>query len=265
MGKKFTLITGSSMGIGRSLALECAARGMNVLLVALEENLLADLAENIRRDHGVDADYLCVDLTDEQAARSVYDWCVSKGYQVNMLLSNAGIGMSGLYEKNPLDKYRRLILLNCMAAAELTHHFLPMLKEQGEAWVLYTGSLESTIAVPYKAAYTASKHFLYGFSLALGEELREFGIQVSILCPGPVTSNEGSLMRMKSEGKLAQLLAFSPEEVAPIAINGLLNRRRIIVPGALPSFIEVLALHLPRRLKMKILHRVFLKFRDIQG
>lgn len=223
------------------------------------------MAETIRRDYVVEADYLRADLTDPSGAGSIYEWCIAKGYAVNMLLSNAGMGISGLYEKNPLEKYRRLVLLNNMAAVELTHYFLPMLKAQGQAWILYTGSMESTIAIPYKAVYTASKHFLYGFALALREELREFGVRVSILAPGPVLTHQGTLERVKSQGKIAQLIILNAEAVARKAIGGLLKNRQVIVPGAIPAFIERLAIGFPRRLKMKIFHHIFYKYRDVQG
>lgn len=262
--KKFTLITGASMGIGRSMAIECASRGMNVLLVALEEDLLAELAQHLRHQYGVDADFKPADLTEPNEVRAVYDWCVERGYQVNMLLSNAGIGSGGIYENNPLEKYRTLVLLNNMAAVQLTHHFLPMLKQNQQAWLMYTSSMEATIPIPFKAVYSASKHFLYGFSLALKEELRDFGVSVSVLCPGPVATNEGSIARLKTQGKIAQLAVQTPDAVALHAINGLLAGRRVIVPGALPSFLEKLALCIPRNLKMKLLRKVFGKYKDVQ-
>jgi len=262
--KKFTLITGASMGIGRSLALECASRGMNVLLVALEEDLLAELAQHIRQQYGVEADFKPADLTETNDVRAVYDWCVARGYRVNMLLSNAGIGSGGIYENNPLEKYRTLVLLNNMAAVQLTHHFLPMLKQNRQAWLMYTSSMEATIPIPFKAVYTASKHFLYGFSLALKEELRDFGVSVSVLCPGPVATNEGSIARLKTQGKIAQLVVQTPDAVALHAIKGLLAGRRVIVPGALPSFLEKLILCIPRNLKMKLLRKIFGKYKDVQ-
>lgn len=260
----FTIITGASMGIGRCLALECASRGMNVLLVALEENLLAELAQTIRQQYGVEADFKPADLTQPADIRAVYDWCIERHYKVNMLLSNAGIGSGGIYENNPLEKYRTLVLLNNMAAVQLTHHFLPMLKQNGPAWLMYTSSMEATIPIPFKAVYTASKHFLYGFSLALKEELRDFGVSVSVLCPGPVATNEGSIARLKTQGKIAQLAVLTPEAVASHAIKGLLAGRRVIVPGALPSLLEKLALCIPRNLKMKLLKRVFGKYKEVQ-
>lgn len=262
--KTFTLITGASMGIGRSLALECASRGMNVLLVALEENLLADLAEHIRQQYGVEADYKQADLTELHDVRAVYDWCVERGYRVNMLLSNAGIGSGGIYENNPLEKYRTLVLLNNMAAVQLTHHFLPMLKQQPQAWLMYTSSMEATIPIPFKAVYTASKHFLYGFSLSLREELRDFGVSVSVLCPGPVATNEGSIARIKTQGKIAQLVVLTPDVVALAAINGLMAGCRVIVPGVLPSLLEKILLCIPRNLKMRLLRRIFGKYKEVQ-
>ncbi len=262
---KYTLITGASMGIGKSLALECAASGRNLLLVALEDDLLAELEQHIKGAFGVSVDHLRADLTRTDDIRAVYDWCMAKNYAVNMLLSNAGLGTSGLYENVPLEKYRTIVLLNNLAAVELTHHFLPMLKAQGEAWIMYTGSMESTIPIPYKAVYSASKHFLYGFALSLREELREFGVHVSILCPGPVTTHAGSLARISAQGKSARLMMRSAEEVASPALKGLLRQRQVIVPGRVPAVVENLALMIPRGLKMRIFHRLFKKFRDIQA
>lgn len=262
--KTFTLITGASMGIGRCMALECASRGMNVLLVALEENLLAELAQKIKQQYGVEADFKSADLTNSDDIRAVYEWCVARQYNVNMLLSNAGIGMGGVYENNPLEKYRALVLLNNMAAVQLTHHFLPMLKQNGPAWLMFTSSMEATIPIPFKAVYTASKHFLYGFSLALKEELSDFGVSVSVLCPGPVATNEGSIARLRTQGKMAQLAVLTPESVALHAIKGLLAGRRVIVPGTLPSLLEKLMLCIPRNLKMRLLKRIFGKYKDVQ-
>jgi uncharacterized protein len=264
MNKSFALVTGASMGIGKNLALECARRNRNVLLTALEEPLLIALAEALQRDFGVTADYLAVDLAAADGPQKVYDWCMAKGYQVNMLLSNAGIGMGGMFEKNNLETYRTMLRLNNQAAFELTYFFLPMLKAQPEAHILYTSSMEGTLPIPYKAAYTGTKHFLYGFSLALREELRPFGVHVSVLCPGPVPTHAGSIARMKSQGKIAQLMSELPEDVARKGINGLLAQKQVIVPGLLPTILERLTRLLPRGFKMRLMSKAFSSFAEIQ-
>jgi uncharacterized protein len=260
--KTYTLITGASMGIGRSLAHECASRGMSVVLAALEEPLLSALAVEIRARYGVDAVYYALDLTDTEAIRRIYAWCRDNGYQVNRLLSNAGMGLSGLYEGHALEKYRKLVLLNNMAAVELVHHFMPMLKASGAGYIMLTSSMEATIPIPYKAVYTATKHFLYGFALALGEELREYGVGVTVLCPGPVATNEGSLARMKQFGKPPGLMM--PDEVARIAVDGMMRGKRVVVPGFLPGLVMGLMAWFPVGIRMRILHRVFRKYKTVQ-
>ncbi len=261
----FTLITGASMGIGRSLALACAAQKRNVLLVALEAELLEPLCQKVRETFGVEAHYFVADLTISRDTRAVYEWCTQNGFVVNMLLSNAGMGMSGLYERNDLSKYRSMVLLNNMAAVELTYHFLPMLKAQSPSYLMYTSSMEATIAIPYKAVYSGSKHFLYGFALALKEELREFGVQVSVLCPGPVATNAGTRARIQTQGVMARLLTLDADEVARIALNGLITGRQVIVPGFWPALLERVANTIPRRPRMKIFHHIFRQYKNIQG
>lgn len=253
------------MGIGRSLALACAAQKRNVLLVALEADLLEPLCREVRDTFGVEARYFVADLTNSQDVRAVYEWCARNGFLVNMLLSNAGMGMSGLYERNDLSKYRSMVLLNNMAAVELTYHFLPMLKAQSPSHLMYTSSMEATIAIPYKAVYSASKHFLYGFALALREELREFGVQVSVLCPGPVATNAGTRARIQTQGGMAKRLALDADEVAQIALRGLLAGRQVIVPGFWPALLERVAGLIPRGPRMKIFHHIFRQYKNVQG
>ncbi len=253
------------MGIGRSLALACAAQKRNVLLVALEAELLKPLCLEVRNAFGVEAHYFVADLTKSQDIQTVYEWCARNGFLVNMLLSNAGMGMSGLYERNDLSKYRDMVLLNNLAAVELTHHFLPMLKAQSPSYLMYTSSMEATIAIPYKAVYTASKHFLYGFALALREELREFGVQVSVLCPGPVATNASTRARIQTQGGMAKLLTLDADKVAQIALQGLLAGQQVIVPGFWPTLLERIASLVPRGPRMRIFHRIFRRYKNIQG
>jgi len=249
------------MGIGKSLARACASRGMNVILAALEEDLLAVQVADLRAQYGVEAEYYALDLTALEDIGQLYTWCVDRGYQVNWLLSNAGMGLSGLYEGHALEKYRRLVLLNNMAAVALVHHFLPMMKQQG-GHIMLTSSMEATIPIPYKAVYTASKHFLYGFGLALGEELREFGIGVTVLCPGPVATNPGSLARMEQFGKPPGMLM--PDEVAREALAGIARGKRVVVPGVLPGVVMGIMGCLPLGIRMRLLHRIFRKYKDVQ-
>jgi len=149
-----------------------------------------------------------------------------------------------------------MLQLNNQAMLELTHHFLPTLLQQDRAYILNMGSMESILPMPVKASYTATKHFVYAFSLALREELRQTRVQVSVLCPGPVITNEDGLRRIERSGAKARIAVMLPEEVAPIAIAGLLANKRRIFPGRLNNLVIQVNRLVPLSARMWLLRKV---------
>lgn len=260
---QYTLITGASMGIGKALAEECAKEGMNLLLVALPGPELDQVCQDLVARYGIQAHPFAIDLTLEDAPRKVYDWSQTNGYEVNILINNAGFGTGGLFENTPLATYIKMVRLNNQALVEMTYHFLPELKRHNNAHLLCLSSMEATLPLPYKAVYTGTKNFIYSFCLAIREELRPSTVRVSILCPGPVLTNPDGLKRIESQGGKGQILMTMPEKVAKIAVKKMLQNKAIIIPGALPiAIVRVLNL-LPILWRMRILERVFRPYRDM--
>ncbi len=256
--KNYTLITGGSQGIGKALAQSCARRGMNLLLVALENEHLPKTAAELKVAHpDIQVDSLGINLAQKDAAKEVFEWCRKNDYQVNMLINNAGFGRSGWFEKMPLEMYRTMIQLNNQTLFELCYHFIPMLKQNQPAHIMNMSSLEAYLPTPYKAAYTATKHFVFAYSLALREELKQFGVNVSVLCPGSTITNEDGLKRIESQGRKARLVVMMPEPVGEIAISELLNKKQIIIPGRVNKFIAFLSKRIPIRRKMRLLEKLF--------
>ncbi len=260
-GKNYVLITGASQGIGRAMAQECAQRGLNLLLVALDEPALYSLSEEIRGQYGVLTDSLGIDLTEEDAPERVYAWSKQQNYRVNALINNAGFGRGGLFEKIDLREYNNMMRLNNQALVGLTYHFLPDLQQLPWARIMNMSSMEATLPLPYKSVYTGTKNFIYTFSLALREELKTTNIRVSAVCPGPTLTNEDGLKRIKAQGKRAQLLLMMPEQVAPIAIEGMLRGQAVIIPGYFNKTIMRLMSLVPTPLKMSILERIFRRYK----
>lgn len=256
MTKKYTLITGASMGIGRALAEECARRGRNLLLVALEGPELHTTATEIASKYGVEVQVLGIDLTVPDAPQQVFVWAQKQGYSVDMLINNAGFGRGGYLETIPLGVYQAMIRLNNQAMFELTYHFLSQLKTQEKAYILNTSSMEGLLPMPLKTAYTATKHFVMAFSLALREEVADTGVKVSVLCPGPVLTNEDGLKRIQSGGWGAKLLLMYPAQVAPIAMDGLLKGKRLIIPGMMNKVMIGINNALPLSWRMNLLRKV---------
>lgn len=255
--KNYALITGASMGIGKAFAFECASRGMNLLMVALPDAVLEETKEQINKRYPVDVITYGVDLTDPLAIGLLYDYCMQRGIQVNLLINNAGMGAGGRFENIPSPVYLNMINLNIQALTFMTYHFLPMLKRQPSAFILNMSSMEATLPLPYKSVYTGTKNYIFAFSLALREELAQSKVKVSVLCPGPVLTNPEGLKRMNAHGNRAKLVMLMPEAVARIGVDNLLKGQGVIVPGKTNWTIVKLMKLFPTRLKMKMLERVF--------
>lgn len=255
--EQFALVTGSSSGIGKAMANALAQRGINVLLIALDEPVLYETAAKIREEFQVRVDCLGIDLTQEGAPKQVYLWCKEHKYEVNILINNAGFGRGGLFEDTPVQEYMQMIRLNNQAMVGLTYYFLPDLKALPKAYILNMSSMEATLPLPYKAVYTGTKNFVYAFSLALREELKFGQVKVSVLCPGPVLTNEDGLKRLKAQGGRSKALLLMPDQVAQFAIPRLLKGQRVLIPGALPWTIVKVLKFFPTGLKMSILERIF--------
>lgn len=260
--KKYALITGSSMGIGKAFAIECASRGMNLLLVALPDVRLEETKQQISACFPVAVISYGLDLVDPGAIKELYEYCVQQNIQVNVLINNAGIGAGGRFENLPRSLYLNMIRLNVQALTLMTHQFLPMLKEQPAAFILNMSSMEATLPLPYKSVYTGTKNYIFAFSLALREELARSTVSVSVLCPGPVLTNPEGLKRMNSHGNRAKLVMLMPDAVARIGVEGMMRGKGVMVPGKINWSIVKLMKLFPTQMKMKILERLFRVYRD---
>ncbi len=258
----YTLITGASQGIGKAFAFECASKGMNLFLVALPDHHLHTVEKTIKERYEVQIITFSIDLTSPGAIRKVYEFALDNYIRVNFLINNAGFGTSGTFENSDYDLNLKMIQLNVQALVGMTHFFIPDLKNNAPAHILNMSSMEATLPLPYKAVYTGTKNFIYTFSLALREELKGTGVQVSVLCPGPVLTNEDGYKRIKSQGSKAKLMINMPENVVKKAIRDTSKGKSVIIPGFLPYIIIKISKFFPTNVKMKILERVFRVYKE---
>jgi len=236
----YTLITGASEGFGKALAIECARRNMNLVLVALPGPELFYLADFIKRNYGVTVITIEKDLCRDESCIALYNEVTAMRLQVNMLINNAGIGTTLLFEEGSIDLYERQIKLNVLATTLITRLFLDMLKRNGPAFILNVGSMASFFCLPKKQLYSATKSFIYFFSKNLNKELRKDNIHVSVLCPGSMNTNMTLTLMNKTGNYISRMAVMNPEEVAPLAIAGLLNKKEVIIPGRVNQLLMLL-------------------------
>ena len=254
---QFALITGASHGIGKAIAAGFASRNYNLILVALPASNLDKVACELRGSYDVKVCHFEVDLTTPTGPQQVFDWVKTQKLQVSVLVNNAGMGHEGNFESTPWTYINSMMQLNMNAVVQLTYLFLPELKQRNQAYILNVGSLASFRPMPFKIIYTASKSFVFFFSRALREELLQSSVSVSVLCPGPVFTNNDVVKRTRSKGAIAKMMVMRPKQVAQIAIENLLAKKPVIVPGRLNRLILLFEKMIPRGRQMKILSKMY--------
>ncbi len=253
--KNYSLITGASEGFGKALALDCASRKMNLVLVALPGPELYYLADFIKRNFRVDVIAIEKDLSNEQNCIALFEEVSAMHLRINMLINNAGIGSTMLFSEGSIQMYQKQIKLNIMATTLVTRLFVDTLKKNSPAHILNVGSLSCFFFLAKKQVYGGTKSYIYFFSKSLRRELRPAGIQVSVVCPGGMNTNTSVIMVNRSGNWLARMSVMNPEDVAPIALDGLLKGKEVIIPGKVNKFFLLLNSLIPSFLKEMITNR----------
>lgn len=244
----YALITGASKGIGKAIAEELASRKINVLLVARNEQLLQQVATDIKKKHGVTAKYFAIDLAEKNAAQQIFDWCNNNNYRVNILINNAGYGLSGAIEKYSLQEHNAMMQVNMNAIVDLSYLFLPMLKQQ-DSFIVNISSGAAYQAIPGLNIYAASKAFILSFSRGLNYELKGTSVFVSAVCPGATDTDFANRANVRSAKamKLAQKFNMRSADVARIIINDMYAKKLEIIPGFVNKLAAFLAWLFPKR------------------
>jgi hypothetical protein len=187
--KKTILITGASSGIGKAFAETLSGRGANVILVARSRDKLMSLASEIKKQSKVKAEVIVADLSDPKAPARVHAAVTKKGYQIDVLINNAGFGTQGQFHTLPAEVEQKEVMLNAAAVVQLTHLFLPGMVKKKNGIIINIASAAAFEPLAFMAVYGATKAFVLSFSEALWAEYRKRGIHILVVCPGPIETN----------------------------------------------------------------------------
>ncbi len=228
---KYTLITGASQGMGLHMAEECASLNRNVLLVSLPGENLQKLSIDIKEKYSVQSAYFEIDLTEKNSAKNIHNWVHKNNYSIDFLINNAGFGGVGSFEDYSIEYIEKMIDLNIKATTNLTHYFIPDLKNNSPSFILNNASMIANFPCPYKSIYAASKVYVKYFTEALKVELEVYDISVSLLQPGATPTNEVVKNQINKGGFFARLSVTEANKVAKKAVRDTLNGKSIIIPG----------------------------------
>ena len=228
------LVTGASAGIGRELAVQLAPRARALVLLARRAGRLEELRTSLLAKHPrLQVLTLVVDLSDESDVGQAVAKAGEQAGAVDVLVNNAGVGHEALADQADWARVRAVLRTNVLAVAQLTTALVPAMVERGRGGVLNMGSGAGLTVMPAAAAYSASKHFMDGFSEALRADLTGTGVVVTQVCPGPVDSEFDQVAGSQGgmTGGPPQFLRISAAQCAREALAGFDRGAPLVFPG----------------------------------
>jgi short-subunit dehydrogenase len=228
------LVTGASSGLGEEFALQLAPCVDNLVLVARREPLLAALKERLEAMFpGLRVWIFQADLTSpDERARLVAE-LADIGLAPDLLVNNAGMGDYGEFIAGEWPKLEAMIRVNVEALTYLSHALAPAMIRNGGGAIVNVSSLASLLPIPDFAVYAATKAYVTSFSEALRIELKEHGIPVLAVCPGPVHTEFGKTARRGENKRLpvSEWFCTPKEQVVAESLDALARTKARVYPG----------------------------------
>ncbi len=236
--KPLAVVTGASSGIGRELARQFATNGFDVIIAAEDSELVAavdDLAAT-----GAEIQPVRADLATFGGVEQLLQAIADTGRDVDAVALNAGVGNGGAFVDVPLADEERLIDLNIGSTVHLAKRILPDMVRRGAGRMLFTSSVASQLPGPYYATYAASKAFIQSFAQALRYELKDTGVTVTALLPGPTDTEffERAGLEGTAVGSSAK---DDPADVARDGFEALMVGKSQVVGGSAKNKVQVAA------------------------
>lgn len=231
--QKVVIVTGASSGIGRASALAFAREGAKVVLVARRKEKLDQVASKIKDEGGLEPMVIAVDIKSNKRVRAMVDQVMKVHGRIDLLFNNAGSSYTGEFADSDYEEHlTEMIDLDLMGTIRVTRSVLDVMRPQGSGYILNMSSVVGKKAFASFGAYSTVMHAISGFTDSLRQELKNSGIQVSII--HPALTQTSLLNHVKPESMPSVFKAMtplSPEMVAKAVLRGIIkNKSRIIVP-----------------------------------
>lgn len=253
--RPLALVTGASSGIGLALADVLAREGHDLVLTARRVEAMEASAQGLRQRHGARVAVVGADLSLPDGPQQLFDQVQALGLRPAILVNNAGVGTFGAFKDTPPAPDEAMLQLNMNSLVGVTKRFLPgVIAQRGR--ILNLASTAAFQPGPGMALYFASKAFVLSFSEALHAELREQGVSVTALCPGPTTTGFQSAAGMDRSALFSSPWIQSAEQVAEAGVRAMQRGQRVHIPGVVNWLLARGAAFTPRPLLMRIAQRL---------
>jgi hypothetical protein len=251
----WALVTGASSGFGEAFARQLRARGHRLILVARRTDRLLALQKELGGEDA--AVVITADLVAPGRIATLLTDLETRGLEVDLLVNNAGFGLTTPFLEQPRERVQEMIDLNVKAVVELTLGLLPGMVKRGRGAVINVSSVAAFQPVPYMGVYGATKAFILSFTEAIAHELRGTGVSLQALCPGATATEFLEVSKTHSGLLVNRLPMLRPEEVVEASLRGLDRGKLRVIPGFANWLLDPLVRVFPRGLTRSVTAQLF--------
>lgn len=243
----WAVVTGASSGIGKELAIQLAASGLNLVLVARNADALEQLAATLTTTHVVECRVVVLDLSHVDSMQTLIH--ATENVDVGLLIASAGFGTSGAFSDGSMADELAMLDINCRSLLQQTWHFSRRFVQRGRGGIVLLSSIVAFQGNPWTANYSATKAYVQSLAEGLALELAPRGVDVLSVAPGPTATGFASRAGLRM-GK-----AMNPADLAQPILNAL-GRRTTVLPGFLSKLLTYSLATLPRWARVRVMGMV---------
>ena len=242
------LVTGASSGMGLLYATRLAEMGCNLLIVSNQEKELNEVADKLHRDFGVDVMARYQDLSQDDAAQQLFDYCEKENIVVDILINNAGMFFFHELDDEYNGKMELMLKLHVLTPTRMCRVFGDEMKRRGCGYIIIVSSMAARLPFPGITIYSATKAYLRSFGQAFYYEMRDHGVGVTTVCPGAIATPLYKLNpKLLSLGVKVGIIG-TPQWLVKKALKGMFRKKMVVAPGAMNVYLPPLLAALPKRL-----------------
>ena len=240
------LVTGASSGIGLQYATQLARDyKSDLLLVSNQERELQEVAERLSAEYGVKCVAHYADLSRQDAAEALYEFCKAEGMEVEVLINDAGVFFFNPYVETAMRRIELMLNLHVVTVAKLCRLFGEDMCRRGHGYILNMSSMSAWMAMPGIQTYNATKAFIYNFSKSLWYELKPYNVHITVMAPGAVDTGLFGLAPNLRKLAVNLTVSIPPEKLVKRALKKLFKGKKADTPGVINWLSTPLLKHTP--------------------